>query len=372
MPAKSSPLDQMARPPPDRTISDPYKAIFDTAPVAISMLDPHTHNTPVVFANAAFSRLTGYDSAETQGRPGDFLHGPESDPETAAAIHRALASGVAIEAEILSYRKDGSSFWSAVAIRPIADADGQLIYVSVSQRDVTPMRHQALESAESRRMLEREIARRTADLQTALDQKTALLHEVDHRVKNSLQVIASLVLLKARRVRSPETRRVLNELAERVAALSTVHRLLYTGGDLGRFDLGLFARELVTEMASHLHPDQVTLNLNVDAVKIPAAKGASLALLLNELVGNAVKHAFPDGRKGVLTVEIRNRGDRIHIVVDDDGVGIDHAPPPEGCFGRTLIDLLVRQSSGELAWSDRGAGTRAEVVLPVGTEEIRA
>jgi two-component sensor histidine kinase len=93
------------------------------------------------------------------------------------------------------------------------------------------------------RHLGEQVERRTQDLQAALEQKTALLHEVEHRVKNSLQMTASIVLLKARRLQNPEARKVLQEIAERVGALSTAHRLLYAAGDVSRFNLRDFTVE---------------------------------------------------------------------------------------------------------------------------------
>ncbi|MGO4572508.1 PAS domain S-box protein [Microvirga sp. 2TAF3] len=349
----------------------PFRAAFQSSRTAMLMIDPHRQGNPIVFVNDAFSRLTGYSREETLGRNCRFLHGADTDQATAGAIDAALQVGNGIETEILNYRKDGSSFWNSLVISPVEDDDGGLRYFLASQQDVSAKKQAEAELNRTKHNLEEEVERRTKDLQSALDQKTSLLHEVDHRVKNSLQVISSIVLLKARRIQNQEARRVLGELSERISALSTVHRLLYSAGDVSRFDLSDFTIELVSELVASLPPGQVELDLKIAPVGVPAARAASLALLLNELIGNAVKHAFPDGRKGILTIQIGKIENGLQITVEDDGVGLHHSPAPEGSFGKTLIDILVRQSRGQLVWIDKEPGTRAVIVMPMDAEETQ-
>lgn len=350
---------------------EPFRAAFQSTRMAILMTDPHQAGNPVVFANEAFCCLTGYSPDEVIGHDCRFLQGPETDQAAVAAVEAALRSGKGIETEILTHRKDGSSFWNALAVTPVHDVRGRLRHFVMVHSDVSAKKRAELELMKTKQDLEEQVALRTRDLQSALEQKTAFLHEVEHRVKNSLQMIASLVLLKARRIQSPEARKSLNELAERVSALSTAHRLLYTAGNVTRFNLREFASEMTEELTAALPPGQVSLNLDVQPLGVPAAKAASLALLLNELVGNAVKHAFPDGRRGQLTIQIKRAEKGLAIAVEDDGVGLDHSPPPNGSFGKTLITMLVQQLKGQLSWLDMEPGTRAAIVVPMDAEEAR-
>jgi PAS domain S-box-containing protein len=348
-----------------------FKAAFQSARMAILMTDPHRADHPVVFANDAFLHLTGYSREEALGRNCQFLQGAETDPAAVAVIDAALDSGRGAEAEILNYKRDGAAFWNSLVISPIHDEGGKLRYFVWFQADVSAKKQAELDLMQTKRHLEEQIDLHTQDLQAALEQKTTLLHEVEHRVKNSLQMIASLVLLKARRIQNPDARKVLYDMAERVSALSNVHRLLYASGDVSRFNLGDFASELAGEFMMALPRGQVELNLNVEPLGVPAAKAAPLALLLNELVGNAVKHAFPDGRQGQLTIQLCRIEKGLKIIVEDDGVGRHHSPPPEGSFGKILIDMLVQQLTGQLTWLDLEPGTRAEIVMPVDAEEAR-
>ena len=367
----------LAEPPlsPSQRTSDlaeaPFKAAFQSLRMPLLMVDPNRAEAPVVFANEAFLELTGYSPDDVLGQSWQFLQGPGAEMASLDAIDAALHRGEALETEFLGSRKDGSSFWSSLALSPVHDEAGHLRSVTVLLNDVGAKKQADRDLIETKQLLEEQIERRTRDLRTALEQKTALLHEVEHRVKNSLQMTTSLVLLKARRLQSPEARKILHETAERVSALSAAHRLLNTTGDVSRFNVKEFTTELAGELVTALPKGQVDLNLDIQPLGIPASKAAALALLLNEVIGNAVKHAFPNGRQGQLTIEIGRAENGLKIAVEDDGVGLNHSPPPEGSFGRTLIMMLVQQLKGRLTWRDREPGTRAEIVMPVDAEETQ-
>jgi two-component sensor histidine kinase len=218
--------------------------------------------------------------------------------------------------------------------------------------------------------LEADVARRTQELQAALDEKAALLQELDHRIKNNLQVVASLVLLKSRRIKDEAARRVLRDMAERIGALSTAHRLLYAESGATWFDLREFLTDLSRDLMVSLDPDDIELSLDVDPRVISGSKAAPLALLVNELVGNALRHAFPGGR-GRLSVTAKWNG-ALRIVVEDDGVGPGRHASSDESFGKTLIDMLARQLKATMAWEDAEPGTRAVLVVPLAEGEIQA
>ncbi len=348
-----------------------FQAAFRSLPMPVLMIDPHRAENPIVFANDAFASLTGYSADEVVGRGWQLLRGPATDPDTVDAVEAALRLGKAFETEILSCRKDGAPFWSSVAVSPVHDEAGRLRGCTLLLSDISSTKQAERERIDMERHLEGEVERRTQDLQSALEQKTALLHEVEHRVKNSLQMTASIVLLKARRLQNPEARKVLQEIAERVSALSAAHRLLYAAGDVSRFNLKDFTTELAGELTLALPKGQVDLDLDIQPLGVPASKAAALALLLNEVIGNAVKHAFPNGRQGRLTIEIGRVENGLKIAVGDNGVGLGHLPPSEGNFGKTLIAMLVQQLKGQLTWHDMEPGTRVEIVMPVDAEETQ-
>lgn len=363
--------DQWVEPRSADDLGDPFKSAFRTTRMAMVMTDPRQHDNPIILVNDAFSQLTGYGRDEVIGRNCRFLQGPETSAPTVDELRASLAAGEGSEVEILNYRKDGSPFWNALVISPVRDAGGQVVHFFASQSDISEKKRIEFELLRANDVLEEQVSRRTRDFQIALDQKTALLHEVDHRVKNSLQVISSLVLLNARRAKDEAAQRVLYNLAERVGALSTAHRLLYPVGDVSRFDLGEFMSDLVGELITLVPKGRVDVNLAVEPVAVAAAKAAPLALLANELIGNALKHAYPAPRRGTLSVAVTKLGTALRIVIEDDGVGLAGGALPDHGFGKILIDMLVRQLKARLEWEDARPGTRAVIVMPLDTEEAQ-
>jgi PAS domain S-box-containing protein len=352
-------------------LGDPFTAAFRATRMAMVVTDPRKPDNPITFVNDAFTTLTGYSRDEVLGRNCRFLQGAETDRDSIGRIREAIRAGEGIELDLLNYRKDGTPFWNALVISPVRNEAGDLLYFFASQADVSAKKHLEFELTRARDRLEDEVAKRTRDLQIALDQQTALLHEVDHRVKNSLQVVSSLVLLKARRIQDEGVREVLLNIAERISALSTVHRMLYSTGDVSRFNLAEFISELSGDLVTARAEGQLELRLNVDPVAVSAAKAAPLALLVNEIVGNAVKHAHPRDGHGSLSVEVSRPGNDVRIVVEDDGIGMDSRAAPEHGFGKTLIELLGRQLRAHVDWEDACPGTRVIVTMPLNAEEAR-
>lgn len=217
--------------------------------------------------------------------------------------------------------------------------------------------------------IQAEVARRTQQLQAALDETTTLLHDVDHRSKNNLQSLASLAVLKARRVKDPTIANALRSMAERIGAVATVQRLIYAEDGATWFDLREFLTDLPRDLVVANQPADVELSLDLANVALSAMKAAPIALLVNELIGNALRHAFPQGR-GRLSVSSRFNGD-LCIVVEDDGLGLASHRSPEGAFGKDLIDMLARQLRGAVAWEDAAPGTRAVLVIPLAEQDVK-
>lgn len=199
-------------------------------------------------------------------------------------------------------------------------------------------------------------------LEEALAQKSALLHEVDHRVKNNLQLIASLILLQSRRTPDEAARAALKSVLERVTAVATVHRRLFQNDPL-RFDVADFVRDLTADLAAAAGRDDLDVVLDLDHVAIPAASAAAFALVVNELLGNALKHGFPPGRGGHISVSLADLGRACVLTIADDGVGMGGQPPG---FGSTIVKLLCQQLHADLQVSDAQPGVRATVRVPMG------
>ena len=204
---------------------------------------------------------------------------------------------------------------------------------------------------------------RIRELEAALATKTALLREVDHRVKNNLQLISSLMLLQSRRIDNEAARQALKTMLERVSAVATVHRRLFQGDDAQQFEVADFIRDLAGDLALAAGRDDVRITLDLDPVMIPASAAAPFALVLNELMGNALKHAFPVGQGGVIAISVARADGAYVLTVSDDGRGMGGA---QKAFGLTIVGLLCRQLRAELEVVSAEPGVRAVLRAPLG------
>lgn len=217
-----------------------------------------------------------------------------------------------------------------------------------------------------------QIRAREAELTASLEHKDLLLREIHHRVKNNLQIISSLINLRARAIATPAAREALHEARTRVTALALVYRFLYEHNELDVVDLDLLVRELSDLLGETAGPGDGRIELKVaaEAVQIATARAISVALWLTEAATNALGHAFPDQRRGTVTITLRHAADdQVELVVEDDGIGI----PPEltradqahggGTLGLTLITMLAKQVGGEAQIESHG-GTRAALTFP--------
>ena len=224
--------------------------------------------------------------------------------------------------------------------------------------------------------LEAVVAERTAELRAALAQKTALLHEVDHRVKNNLQLIASLLLLQTRRASDPAVKKALGSLLDRITAVATVHRRLFQSDDVAMFDFSAFLHDLADDALGAAGRSDIKILLDAEPARVPASLATSLALVVNELLINAITHAFPDGRGGEITIGVRRKHDILRIEIADNGVGMPCAPDssPDSAggngaqatgFGLTIVDLLGRQLRAKIDRRDQGPGVGVTLELPL-------
>ena len=350
--------------PPGITV-DVFVAAFEASPTPMVVPDPRGGDNPIVWVNGAFLALTGYSRDELYGRNCRLLQGPLTDAAVLQTMRETLAAGQPFEGEVFNYRKDGTPFLNGMTINPVRDAAGKVLFFFSAQADMTDKYRLETAMRHANDALERQVGQRTADLQSALEQKTALLHEVDHRVKNNLQVISSLMLLKARRTPAGEAREALQSMADRIGALSTAHRMLYPEGDVTCFDFKEFTDDLIADLAAGLDGDRTRIETEIEALALSAAMAAPLALLIHELATNALRHAFPEERRGRIVVEAKRCEAGMRLVIEDDGVGLKAAPPNPAGFGHTLVEMVVRQLRGTLDWSDAGPGTRIVITIPL-------
>jgi two-component sensor histidine kinase len=197
-----------------------------------------------------------------------------------------------------------------------------------------------------------ELARSNTELAAALNAQEILLRELHHRVKNNLQVIASLFSLQARYLADPRSREIFEESRNRVFSIALAHEKLYRSKDLSRIDFSEYARNLVSHLHSNLGPSApINVVTDIQAVTLPVETAIPCGLVINELVTNAFKHAFPGGRSGAIRVVLREVDPaRWLVAVEDDGIGL----PAQISLGKTdslgldLVSILATQIGAEV------------------------
>jgi two-component sensor histidine kinase len=236
---------------------------------------------------------------------------------------------------------------------PWRDSSGTVIGVIGISRDITE-----LKLTEER-------------VRASLVEKEVLLKEIHHRVKNNLQVISGLLYLKSEHVDLPEVKEALQESRGRVQSIALIHEQLYKAADLAQVDFAeYFApwKEHAMELLG-ADPQRIRVVCDIDPVLLAVDQAIPCALIMNELVSNAVKYAFPGTRLGRVEVQLKMMRDACRLSVADDGVGL-----PESCsleqtpsLGLHLVGILTRQLKGA-ATIDRSAGTRIQVQFPIRNE----
>jgi two-component sensor histidine kinase len=208
--------------------------------------------------------------------------------------------------------------------------------------------------------LESRVADRTAELILANDgleranrelietlrHKEVLVREVHHRVKNNLQVVSSLMSLRASRL-PPKQRDVFVDISRRIAAIGRVHEQLHHTGDPDNFDLGQYLESLSRDLP-HMFgtADRVEVRVEVVPYRVPLSDATPMLLIVTEILSNAYRHAFPDGRSGNILVRLERLPTGARLIIADDGVGMSSAEEATGTMGLALIKGLVRQVEG--------------------------
>jgi two-component sensor histidine kinase len=205
-----------------------------------------------------------------------------------------------------------------------------------------------------------------ATTETALREKEVLLRELQHRVKNNLQIITSLLSLQSSKLPDQASRTLFKDCQQRVRVIALVHEQLYRAPDLARIDVEAYFRELVQTLLRcyWVGSGSITPQIAVDAGALRIDQLIPCALIVNELVCNALKHAFPNGRSGHVKLEIHKGDGQVVLRVGDNGVGFAlFAGPCTSGLGTQIIGALVAQLAGQLEWTNQG-GTTATVTFP--------
>jgi PAS domain S-box-containing protein len=297
-----------------------------------------------------WAEIVGYTIEELSPEHGTFetlLH-PE-DAVRSDAITEKYRSGEiqSHEIELRMRHKDGRWVW--VLDRGKATergSDGRLLRMSGMHFDIT-----ARKAAED-------------ELKVLLRQKEGLMKELQHRVKNSLNLVSSLLRLELDELEEEKSKKVIRDSVSRIHSMSRIYERLYVSSDLQSVDLGPYVEELSRSIFSAYSSGRTDIRLSVESaeMRIDAERASALGLILNELLTNALKYAYPDGSGGPISVFLEREAGAARLVVADEGAGFPEgrAPLETQSLGLTLVKMLAAQIGATLFIEGR-RGVRASV-----------
>jgi two-component sensor histidine kinase len=204
---------------------------------------------------------------------------------------------------------------------------------------------------------------RTQERQRLEENRDLVLKELYHRLHNNLQVVISLLRLTAKAMPDQRSRDQVISLGRRIQALSTLQEEFYRSPDFRHVNISNYLERLATSLtAGH----QVSLDASMEPMSLPVDVAVPVGLIANELIANVVKHAFPHEREGRLELRLAREGDRIAMMVADNGIGLRQAldDAPAG-LGRQLIERLASQIGAEVTFVTRDQGTECRISLPL-------
>ncbi|MEW6497224.1 MAG: PAS domain S-box protein [Cyanobacteriota bacterium] len=299
----------------------------------------------IVYANSKFESLFGYNADELNGKPVSTLNYSDEDSSAQDIVQRIVSeikSCGAASCAIRNVKKDGALFWCHATISTFEHPDYGTVYVAV-QHDITEQK------------------KAQEQIQTSLKEKEVLLKEIHHRVKNNLQIVKSLLQMQARRTKEPEAILVLQDSQNRIASIALVHEKLYRSEDLANIDFGQYIPDLTMHLFEtyNVSSNTIALKLEVDNIFLEIDTAIPCGLIINELVSNSLKYAFPNHRQGEIQVKFNANSNRMMtLIVRDNGIGIPEKFDIEKTqsLGLTLVQGLVEQLEGTLEL-DRSQGT---------------
>jgi len=312
-------------------------AALDNIPDVFVIYDP---DRKIRFINQAAVKLTGRQISDFLGKKDEEAWPDSVTSRYLPQLRRAVQTRRPQHFEMTQHIPGGKLYTSMVTYVPLLDERGEVYQVLGITNDIT-----------ARKCAEEELKKAHGNLHASLKEKETLLRELYHRTKNNMQVISSLLNLQAASVKDDSVKQIFRETRNRIQGMSLIHEKLYKSRDLYRVDLGEYIKELVEGILGTYGPkgDKIALQTDLEPVPVSIDTAIPCGLIINELISNSFKHAFPGERQGAIRVSLHGNGnDDIELGYADNGVGLpkDLDMDKTASLGLKLIYSLASKQLG--------------------------
>lgn len=309
-------------------------------------------NGIVLSWNPGAQKIFGYTPEEIIGKPVSMLTAPGNEKQVPEILSQLKAGNRIEHFETQRKRKDGTLIHVSLTISPVKDDSGNIIAASSIAKDITKQKQAAMV------------------IQSQLQEKQILLQEIHHRVKNNLQLVASLLELRSRGMANQAAKAAFKDSIGRIRSMAMLHEKMYGSNIVGTVNFGEYIKSLFEPLAEAFNKD-LPINFVVDSdhFMLDLNRAIPLGLILNELLTNSVKHAFSSSQPPEIMVKIRTNMDKVAMTVADNGRGL----PPDvdlfksESFGFKIVRLLIEQVDGQIKVQNAN-GTVFEITLPYEVE----
>lgn len=323
-----------------------YRSLFEGANDAIFLLDVDGVH---IDANKTAADMLGYSLKNLIDLSYRDIVAPHQHAQSDLVLQSLLAGKSVSPYECVFRKSNGDEFPVEINVSLIQSGNDKPLLIQNIVCDITDRK------------------RADSSLRASLNEKDVLLREIHHRVKNNLQVISSLLNIQSRSTQDRQALAALNESRDRVRSMALVHEMLYQSSELAEISFTNYLHSLTARLLRNNSAEARLVKLDIKAAKITLKLDEAIpcGLLVNELVTNSLKHAFPPGRRGIIELEFNETSTEYHLNVCDNGVGI----PPKidihktDTLGLRLIHMLVEQLNGKISLT-RDHGTKVIIVFP--------
>jgi PAS domain S-box-containing protein len=303
----------------------------------------------IEYVNPSFTQLYGYSYDEAVGENPRILKSGFYDKDHYKEFWEAITSGNVMEGEIINRTKEGKFVNIRLSSNPIINDEDEIVGFIAIQEDITEQK------------------KRDEELKESLKEKEILLSEIHHRVKNNLAIISGLLELNLYQEEKSSTEEIIKDSQLRIKAMANVHEMLYESDSFSNISFSKYIDGLIESISNSFKDHNFTLNVkkNIEEVDLNVNQAIPCGLILNELITNALKHAFKRRNYGTVQIDLHHNQGVIELKVEDDGTGIpdDKNPLEFQSLGLTLIKILSQQLDADLDIGNSEKGFMARITF---------